>query len=193
MTIRTDFPMGIGTFQLNGWVAPFFSAEVKTKVHMSKFPDTLKRQILMNLNRGYGSSTGGVQANVYTMIADIYKIPVFMFGRGSTMIFCTPQDKKTRALENLKTMHNLAYAAEYPSAIGTPYFWVSTRRNSPKHGLLEIRCTRPANFNLAGLLTAMDLKSIWDLVPRENTLQARAAVERGMTVEYDFQLQGTNQ
>lgn len=167
-------------------IKPYVDVKVSVAVDLSKLPPNVKSQLLLNLRRGWSSAMKGVAAQAYRILAAKYKFPVFIVGRGGELVLSIhtmPRAEIERLIAGFQAVWNLG---KRPDATHLPYnqraFYCNVRDGSTDEWKEIKVCKAPAT-NIHGVCALLNVKDIWEIVPKDRMLEATSAILRGERFE----------
>lgn len=184
--IRLNTPLqGMFDAFVDAHMEPFTKAQATMQVRLGKVEGNLRRQVALNLDRGWCSSVSGPAYKLHLALAAKYQFPVFCLGRAQTMVVSCRISGAQQIRELRDKYEALWHVGRDENARGwrSQYFGFFTELG-PAPGWMMLTMTKPKTVTIDGLLNTGGLGSLRDVVQREATEAARTALLRGDTIEF---------
>lgn len=153
-------------------------------VMLSKMSPALHRQTELNLGRGWCSSISDRAFKLYCMFAARFEFPVFVLGRSHMIIVSCKRGSPAKMKEFVEKYEALWSLGKVPEDRHWRDHYFNTHiTEGPADGWAMITMNRPRNMSIQGLLHAGGWNTIWDVVPKDRTLEALAALKRNEIFE----------
>lgn len=149
--------------------------------------DGLKSQTITNLKRGWASSLTGRAFTLYQVLATKFDIPVFSVGRAEKCVISYHRDRgdayKLKIVNDLRIMWKLANPGE--DQRHDDWRWRHSVYDEEGHRpeWRQLTAYRPQILDIRALCHMMEVNNIFDVVPKENVLNAIRALETGESID----------